>query len=391
MATPLTPFEVSGRTAWTTITEEATWLNAVLATSDRWTATTIGTSVDGTPIRMLSIGTGPRQMLWTSLIHPNEPASREVMLTTIREWEDSEDADLLDYLTRATVSLVPTANPDRFPDLRVNRNNVNINRDFLALSQPETLALQGAIHDLSPDVVVDWHEFHMAAPDYMLSAAVHPSADADLRAVSQQIVDTVASSIGAKGWSWFGYPIEYGPDWQLNSALLQGHISVLMETSTTLTMAQRHDMHLVSAGAIWRWHDANMDAAHATVQSSTGRMAARRSSLVLPLGESKSGPVIKPVPSHYLVTDTQWEALSVHRGTFGIVGTVDGDNVRIPMNQASQVLIAYLVDPASPQAIVTGEAVLASSPSFRHLRPIGYKYCVDGIPYDAEIRFKSET
>src|SRR5690606_8832226 len=116
MATPQTPFEASGRTEWTTISEEAAWLDAVLATSSRWSEDIVGASVDGTPIRMLTIGTGPRRMLWTSLIHANEPASREVMLTTIREWEDSEDADLLDYLTRATVSIIPTANPDRFPD-----------------------------------------------------------------------------------------------------------------------------------------------------------------------------------------------------------------------------------------------------------------------------------
>ncbi len=67
--------------------------------------------------------------------------------------------DLQILLERFELFFIPNSNPDgREADSARNGNDVNLNRDFVLLSQPESRALDTAVLQFAPDVVLDAHE-----------------------------------------------------------------------------------------------------------------------------------------------------------------------------------------------------------------------------------------
>jgi len=82
------------------------------------------------------------------------------MLVLAAALSSGELASLLD---RLSIVIVPRANPDgAAADRRVLASGVDLNRDHLLLSQPETRALHQVMQLLPPDVVIDHHEFSVA-------------------------------------------------------------------------------------------------------------------------------------------------------------------------------------------------------------------------------------
>lgn len=85
-----------------------------------------------------------------------EPAGGEAMLMIARELADGYLRPLLEEMD---VILLPNANPDgRDLGRRSNANRVNINTDFVLLTQPETRALKEAVERYAPHVLLDSHE-----------------------------------------------------------------------------------------------------------------------------------------------------------------------------------------------------------------------------------------
>lgn len=85
-----------------------------------------------------------------------EPAGGEAMLMIARELANGYLRPLLEEMD---VILLPNANPDgRDLGRRSNANRVNINTDFVLLTQPETRALKTAVARYAPDVLLDSHE-----------------------------------------------------------------------------------------------------------------------------------------------------------------------------------------------------------------------------------------
>lgn len=115
--------------------------------------------------------------------HGDEPAGGEAMLAVAQLLAEGDWKPLLE---RVTVVIVPRANPDGAAhQRRTTARNVDMNRDHLAVSLPETQALQAAMLDYPPDVVGDFHEFSVASPwierlkviqavDLMLLYPTHP-------------------------------------------------------------------------------------------------------------------------------------------------------------------------------------------------------------------------
>ena len=67
--------------------------------------------------------------------------------------------DLQGLLDDFELVLIPNANPDgRELDSSRNGNDININRDYVLLSQPESCALDAAVLRYAPEVVLDAHE-----------------------------------------------------------------------------------------------------------------------------------------------------------------------------------------------------------------------------------------
>ena len=117
--------------------------------------------------------------------HGNEPAGGEALLAVASALADGELSPLL---TQVTVVIVPRANPDGAAAAqRRTSAGLDLNRDHLLASLPETRAIQAGATVLPPDMVLDFHEYAAAGPwlsrfgvlapwDAMFLHATHPSA-----------------------------------------------------------------------------------------------------------------------------------------------------------------------------------------------------------------------
>ncbi|MGE3774648.1 MAG: M14 family zinc carboxypeptidase, partial [Gammaproteobacteria bacterium] len=156
-----TPLEASRHRRISQSAEIGDFLNRLAAASDEASCATLGWSVRGQPIRALictrpSPREKPRVMLVGSHHGGSEPAGGEALMEISRALLHGDLRDLLDVLD---VIVVPNVNPDgRDEDSSRNANGVNLNRDYVLLSQPESRALDAAVQRYRPHVVLDAHE-----------------------------------------------------------------------------------------------------------------------------------------------------------------------------------------------------------------------------------------
>jgi murein peptide amidase A len=126
----------------------------------------VGTSVQGRPIRVLTLGRGPRKVLFIGGIHGDEA---EGAVATAELPAAFDAAGLAD---RVTLTIMEDANPDgRAAGTRDNANGVDVNRNFPAsnfntadplngekpLSQPESRAVNDTIDRIQPNLVLVAH------------------------------------------------------------------------------------------------------------------------------------------------------------------------------------------------------------------------------------------
>ena len=141
--------------------EIADFLPVLAAGSDEANCTTLGWSVRGAPLRALICSrpgsiSKPRVLLVGSHHGGSEPAGGEALVEVARALLHGDLRDLLDVLD---VMIVPNANPDGRDDASSrNANSVNLNRDYVLLSQPESRAIDAAVRRYRPHVVLDAHE-----------------------------------------------------------------------------------------------------------------------------------------------------------------------------------------------------------------------------------------
>lgn len=128
----------------------------------------LGTSVQGRPIRVATLGHGPRTVLFVGGIHGDEA---EAAYTTEQLPAAFAASGLADS---ATLTIVEDANPDgRAAGTRGNANGIDVNRNFPAsnfdsedpsnggtpLSQPESRALVAIIDRIRPNLVMVAHSW----------------------------------------------------------------------------------------------------------------------------------------------------------------------------------------------------------------------------------------
>ena len=160
----------------------STYLSAVGATSARVTTGVAGTSVQGRPLpyalvssphnlaRLNSIAArarasraghgyaagGPAIVWLAANVHGNEPSGTDADLQVLSELAHATSCTLLD---RLVVGILPIQNPDgRADGARANANGFDLNRDWFAATQPETVAKLRLLARYPPVAFADQHE-----------------------------------------------------------------------------------------------------------------------------------------------------------------------------------------------------------------------------------------
>src|SRR5690554_5633861 len=149
---------------WMTLEEESAAINDLLATG-RVAVDVLGESVQGRPIRLLRIGDPPPELSDRAVLllvggqHGDEPAGREACILFAQHLATTADSTEVAFLQQHGVLIVPTVNPDGLIlGTDANANGLNLNRDWIALSQPETRAIAPVLGSARPLIVVDHYE-----------------------------------------------------------------------------------------------------------------------------------------------------------------------------------------------------------------------------------------
>jgi zinc carboxypeptidase len=164
-----TPFEQTNGASYTSDLNEYAYTAALDRASRRVRVVEIGRTLQGRPINMFVFGypkplrsaariSPSPTVLVQCHVHGDEPSMRESCLILARELAFTDDRNLLDIMSRATVLMVPTLNGDgRAANTRGSSTGQDLNRDHSLLREPETKAFAAMLRDYTPDVAVDGH------------------------------------------------------------------------------------------------------------------------------------------------------------------------------------------------------------------------------------------
>ncbi|BDI30422.1 hypothetical protein CCAX7_24730 [Capsulimonas corticalis] len=169
----------------------------------------LGTSVQGRSLWMVTLRDPSVDLSQTKKVfylcrqHGHEPASTEAALSFAAKLvKAGPDDPLAETLKHVTVYLVPMANPDGSEKfLRHNARDVDLNRDWLKRTQPETRAIYKAVYRLHPDLMTDQHELYPSDSRGDFTETVGPLGRAapriaDFCLETQQIVQLSMASEG---------------------------------------------------------------------------------------------------------------------------------------------------------------------------------------------------
>lgn len=115
----------------------------------------IGTSVRGEVIKSITYGNGTKRILMWSQMHGNESTTTKAILDLLNYLKNNN----LELATACTLKIIPILNPDGARDYtRINANKIDLNRDALDLSQPESRILKKEYEDFNPDFCFNLHD-----------------------------------------------------------------------------------------------------------------------------------------------------------------------------------------------------------------------------------------
>ena len=206
------------------------YLQELAAESDILTISIIGQSVQGRDIPALyfsldnDFGSRRDEKLVVLIYcqqHGNEPSGKEAALVVARDLVN-EGRRLLDEID---LILVPMVNPDGADmNQRRNGNNMDLNRNHVILSEPESLALHSLFLKWMPEVTLDVHEFNASRTTWFTAGFIKDAEEmfdivSNLNIAPEIIelsIDTLLPEVGGilkdKGFRFHRYTVGGPPD-----------------------------------------------------------------------------------------------------------------------------------------------------------------------------------
>lgn len=118
----------------------------------------IGKSVKQKPIHAVEVGTGKIKILMWSQMHGNESTTTKAVFDLFSFLKSNKE-DAKQITEAYTLYIIPILNPDGAEAYtRTNANDVDLNRDSLALTQPESLLLRKTFEAFQPDFCYNLHD-----------------------------------------------------------------------------------------------------------------------------------------------------------------------------------------------------------------------------------------
>ena len=115
----------------------------------------IGKSVLKKPIYQLKLGSGPKKILFWSQMHGNESTTTRALFDFIN-WLLLKNNKK--YLKNLSFYIIPQLNPDGAElYTRKNFNNIDLNRDAINLSQPESRCIVNLYNEINPHFCFNLH------------------------------------------------------------------------------------------------------------------------------------------------------------------------------------------------------------------------------------------
>ncbi len=126
--------------------------------SSQFELNTIGFSVNEKPIYAVQIGTGKIKIFMWSQMHGNESTTTKALFDLFNFLE-SESKEAKQIKNEFTLLCIPILNPDGSEVYtRENANHIDLNRDSVNLSQPESRLLRSTFEDFKPDFCFNLHD-----------------------------------------------------------------------------------------------------------------------------------------------------------------------------------------------------------------------------------------
>lgn len=125
-----------------------------------YTVKTVGSSIEGRSLELISFGSGPTSIFLWSQMHGDEPTATQAIFDILNFFSsDDYKSEKEEILSKVTLHFLPMLNPDG-AEIFTRRNTlgIDINRDALHLQSPEGRTLKRVRDSLDADFGFNLHD-----------------------------------------------------------------------------------------------------------------------------------------------------------------------------------------------------------------------------------------